>query len=333
MDAVPLVQTDAGNRLVGHLLQHYRRYLAGTRDPDVRYRDFQNHVVHVTDGYWGGAPRVAHQWYARLQRYLRSDRFSDAAHAAGVLSHYFTDPFQPLHTQQCPRSAVLHRPFEWTIQLAYDEVLDLWRDDQMRVVFHLSDRPQWLGEAILYGARFANRKYQRVLDQYQLSRAIEHPGQGLTLELRESMAEVFGIAITGWARVLERAALDAEATRCRPLPAASLVPALVDSIVRAPLAWVRGRASYHRQRSSVEALVAEYVRTGRLQQHLPTEVDVVQRVIQVYQVERAWRQQRVAPTAAPVNDRNPTSTSSILPFPQDSEAKPLKQPVRRGRAA
>ena len=192
-----MVQTDAGKRLVGHLLQHYRRYLTGSRDPDVRYRDFQNHVVHVTDGYWGGAPRVAHQWYDRLLRYLRSDRFSDAAHAAGVLSHYFTDPFQPLHTQLCPRAAVLHRPFEWTIQLAYDELLEGWRDDQMRVVFHLSDRPQWLGEAILHGARFANRKYQRILDHYQLSRAVQHPGQGLTIELRESMAEVFGSAVTG----------------------------------------------------------------------------------------------------------------------------------------
>ena len=69
LDALPLVQTDAGKRLVRLLLRHHHRYLAGATDPDLRFRDFQNHVVHVTDGYWGGAPRVAHQWYDRLQRY------------------------------------------------------------------------------------------------------------------------------------------------------------------------------------------------------------------------------------------------------------------------
>ncbi|CAN0424209.1 unnamed protein product, partial [Hapterophycus canaliculatus] len=95
IDALPLVGTDAGQRLVSQLLRHHSRYLTGAKDPDSRFRDFQNHVVHVDDGYWGGAPRVAHQWYDRLQKYLRQDRWSDAAHAAGVLSHYFTDPIQP----------------------------------------------------------------------------------------------------------------------------------------------------------------------------------------------------------------------------------------------
>ncbi|MEM9589655.1 MAG: DUF4332 domain-containing protein, partial [Planctomycetota bacterium] len=110
IDALRHIQTEPGRRLTGVLLRFHARYLAGAKDPDTRFRDFHNHVVHVNEGYWGGAPRVATQWHDRLRRYLRQNRFSDAAHAAGVLSHYFTDPIQPLHTAQSASEKVLHRP-------------------------------------------------------------------------------------------------------------------------------------------------------------------------------------------------------------------------------
>ena len=80
----------------------------------------------------------------------------------------------------------------------------------------------WLGEAILQGARFANRKYSQLLDDYDLDRGEKDPPAGLNAKLRASVAELFGLAITGWARVLERAAGDAEATRGNALPTASL---------------------------------------------------------------------------------------------------------------
>ena len=294
VDALPLVQTESGERLVGHLLRHYRRYLAGTQDPDRRFRDFQNHVVHVNDRFWGGAPRVAHQWYDRLLRYLRNDRFSDAAHAAGVLSHYFTDPFQPLHTQSCERGEVLHRPFEWSISQSYDAILECWQEDQMRVVFSLSDQPQWLGEAILHGARFANRKRERLLSEYDLCRAVKHPSDGLSVDLRASMAEIFGIAITGWARVIERTALDAEATRMRALPQAGSVVAITDAAWRAPIGWWKRARVYRRERQAVEALYEEFMKLGRLREHLPAEADIVRRVIEIYRQDLQWKQLRQA---------------------------------------
>ncbi len=197
IDAIALVQTEAGKRLISQLLYHHDRYLTGAKDPDIRFRDFQNHVVHVTDGYWGGAPRVAHIWYDRMQRYLRTDRFGDAAHAAGVLSHYFTDPFQPLHTQQCDREKILHRPIEWSITKSYHDIYRRWKQNELRIVFQLSGGPSWLGEAILHGARFANRKYWSLIENYDLDRGAKHAPAGLNDELRESLAELFGLSITG----------------------------------------------------------------------------------------------------------------------------------------
>jgi hypothetical protein len=295
---LPLVQTEAGQRLVGHLLCHYRRYLSGAIDPDVRFRDFQNHVVHVDEGYWGGAPRVAHRWYDRMLRYLRTDRFSDAAHAAGVLSHYFTDPMQPLHTHSCDREAVIHRPLEWSVLQSYESILADWKSDDMRVVFRLSDRSEWLGEAVLHGARFAHHKLARLLDGFDLAVAVRNPAQGLSPELRASMAEVFGIAITGWARVIERAARDAELNRGRELPQAGSWSATVNAMLLAPLSRWRRRGRYRRAQREVEALYEEYAAHGRLLGHLPTEVDVVQRVVQIYQREKRWKSSRQSPAMA-----------------------------------
>ena len=292
VDALPLVQTSAGKRLVSQLLRHHDRYLAGAQDPDVRFCDFQNHVIHVTDGYWGGAPRVAHKWYDRMQRYLREERFDDAAHAAGVLCHYFTDPLQPLHTQNCDRERILHRPIEWSINRSYKSIYRDWKQDHHRVVFQLSDGPGWLGEAILHGARFANRKYEQLLAEYDLIGALDQPRAGLNAHLRASLSEVIGLAVTGWARVLERAGADAEATRRRPLPTAPLPLATLVATGFIPLQLWRRRLTRKREQRDVELLVQEFTETGTLQTHLPVEVDIVHRVIKIYHEEQRWNEER-----------------------------------------
>lgn len=329
IDALPLVQTDAGKRLTSQLLRHHDRYLTGAKDPDTRFRDFQNHVVHVTDGYWGGAPRVAHIWYDRMQRYLRTDRFGDAAHAAGVLSHYFTDPLQPLHTQQCEQEKILHRPIEWSITKSYREIYRSWKEDELRVVFQLSGGPGWLGEAILHGARFANRKYSNLLNQYNLDRGAKDPAAGLNAELRDSIAELFGLAVTGLARVLERAAADAEATRREVLPTAGVTIPMLLATMRVPIKlWIK-RIEDKSERLAIQRLVAEFQRTGSLVHNLPREIDVVHRVNNVYQNEKRWKQDRLARQAskstvikiASVDD--PTAETDegpvILPFQPRSD--------------
>jgi hypothetical protein len=106
------------------------------------------------------------------------------------------------------------------------------------------------------------------------------------------MADLLGLLVTGWARVLERAALDAESTRCRPLPRAPLLPAIIDAAMFAPIAVWNRRRIHLREHQAVEDLYDEFIRLGRLRDHLPAEVDVVQRVIQVHQLERLWEQSR-----------------------------------------
>ena len=289
LDALPLVQTSAGKRLVRVLLRHHKRYLIGATDPDTRFRDFQNHVIHVRDGYWGGAPRMAHKWYDRLQRYLRTNRFSDAAHAAGVLSHYFTDPLQPLHTEHSDLEKVLHRPIEQSIYRAYSQIHKIWRESEMEVVFQLSNQVSWLGESMLHGSRFANRKCSMILDQYDLMSAVENPPAGLSLQAKNSLAELFGLAITGWARVLERAADEAEHDRGKKIPVQLIAPAVLTATVRGPVGLVQRQWADRREQREIVSMIEEYAHDGKLVHQIPDEVDIVHRVAGIYQSEKQWQ--------------------------------------------
>lgn len=289
LDALPLVQTPAGERLVRVLLRHHRRYLLGATDPDTRFRDYQNHVIHVKNGYWGGAPRMAHKWYDRMQRYLRTNRFSDAAHAAGVLSHYFTDPFQPLHTEYSELEKVLHRPIEQSIYRGYSEIYQLWRSSQMKVIFQLSNRVSWLGESMLHGSQYANRKFGVLLDQYDLMSAVENPRTGLSSDARNSLAEIFGLAITGWARVLERAAQEAEHEREKKIPFHLVSPSMLTSTCRAPFGLLQQYLGSRREQKEIISMIDEYANEGKLVHQTPAEIDVVHRVTDIYQSEKEWR--------------------------------------------
>ncbi len=298
IDALPRVQTEAGQRFVRHLMRHHDRYLTGAKDPDVRFRDFQNHVVHVADNYWGGAPRMAHKWYDRLQQAIERGDYREAAYATGVLSHYFTDPFQPLHTGQTPREGVVHRPIEWSINQSYESILSRWQDDELKVVFQLSDQPAWLGEAILHGARFAHRHYDMLVNTYRLERGVRKPTEGLTDEACDMLAQLFGLTITGWARVLERAASDAEARLGKPLPSAGVTMATVMATIKVPhRLWLR-KVESKAEREALELLIEEYRDTGKVVENLPAEVDVKQRVAKIYADEKLYRDRLAAKAEA-----------------------------------
>lgn len=317
VDALDRIATKQGRRLVTQLLRHHMRYLTGAKDPDVRFRDFQNHVIHVDDGYWGGAPRVASQWYDRLQKYLRQARYADAAHAAGVLSHYFTDPMMPLHTAQSPVEKVLHRPIEWSVTKSYGSLIQRWRDDPTRTVFELSDQPGWLGESMLYAARLAHAHYSELLNQYDLAAGSKQPPSGLNEDLQTRLSDLLGLAVTGWARVLERVAWEADQSGVT-IPRASVTLGTVLAGVRVPdRLWIR-RVAGKRQQSKVSAMVEEFRRTGDVVESLPSEQRIIARVRKIRHRERDYRARRelAARLAADEKraDESDDTPRAILPF-------------------
>ncbi|MGV3483082.1 MAG: zinc dependent phospholipase C family protein [Planctomycetaceae bacterium] len=292
IDALRLVQTDAGMRLRGLLLKHHEQYLSGATDPDTRFRDFHNHVIHVEDGYFGGATRAAMQWYDRTLRHLAAKRWEEAAYATGVLTHYFTDPLMPLHTAISERECLVHRPMEWSVFHAYDRILKHWTQDDLRLVFQLGDGEGWLGEAILKGARFSNRSYRRLVESYNADLGVEDPTAALDDEAIQIFAALFGLAITGLARLIERTASEAEDRTDELLPRVSLTMASVFAVLQIPeqLWLLRGEEKI--ERKTIEAIVGEYRLTGTVKRNLPTEIYIKQRVLQVRDREVAWNARR-----------------------------------------
>lgn len=311
MDALPIVQTPPGHRFVSILLRHYDRYLIGTTDPDDRFCDFQNHVIHMDQGEWGGAPHMARRWYDEILRNLKTENYGDAAHAAGVLSHYFVDPLQPLHTRQSPRSRIIHRPLEWSVNQEYDDILRRWIENDLRIVFQLSRGPNWLGDAIIHCARHSSAQFESVVHEYDMTAAADRIADGLNDRLRMTLAGLFGLSITGWARVLERAAAEAESLRRNPLSQTSIAPSYLTATLRIPLQKWLTHLEYRLQLRDMEDLFREYRRRGKLSRHLPNEVDIIQRVAEVYADEQRYAQQRTSiRKSASVAANHPT----IVPF-------------------
>jgi len=293
LDALPLIKTNGGKRLAGQLLKHYRPYLVGAKAPDKEFRDFRNHVLHVQDNHWGGAAKTAQKWYDQLVISIRRANWSEVAYNAGVLSHYFTDPLMPLHTAQSDIESVVHRPLEWSVTKSYDRILRRYRRGDHRVLFETTHGPQWLSEAVTQGAEIANRHYDELIQRYDLEAGTRRPEDGFDSESIEILAGLFGIAITGWAHILERATIEANVD----IPPASLSMSSLVASISMPVAWIVRRIESSSEQKAVKAIFEEFRTTGKVVNNLPVEIKVVH---QERQRDRAKESPAVVPKTIPI---------------------------------
>ncbi|OYP34920.1 zinc dependent phospholipase C family protein [Rhodopirellula sp. MGV] len=289
IDALSGVKTPAGKRLALWLLRHYPRYLQGSIDPDVRFRDFHNHVLHVRDGNWGGATRVAHQWYHKLHHHLHRERFDKAAHAAGVLTHYVSDVIQPLHTVSEPAEAVIHRPFEWTVDRSYNQILRHRDRHGISVRLGLADDSAWLGSLMMHSARHASKKVTELTRRYRLDEAVHQPKAALDMALLDSLAELFALTLTAIAAIIDRVANETEAFTGYPLPDCGLTLATCRATSTAPIGVAKTTLKSFFDKRQIRRLASEYSREGTLVEYLPPEIDIKRRVIEVYHQERSLK--------------------------------------------
>ncbi len=271
VDAIPLVATDSGRRLGSQLLRHHQAYLRGAKAPDKEFRDFRNHVLHVDDKHWGGAPKLAQEWYANFVRKIRQQRWKEAAYCGGVLSHYFTDPIMPLHTAQSPEESVVHRPLEWSVTKSYERILRHYRGSGQQVVFDLTDEAGWLADAVTRSAELAHAHYGELIQRYDLANGCKRPETGLDEHLIDVLSGLFGVAITGWARIIERAAEQATSQ----IPRSALSLASLVATFKMPVGWILRRIESKAEQQAVRAIFAEYAETGTVVKNLPLEVKSV----------------------------------------------------------
>jgi hypothetical protein len=287
-------------------LANYEQYLTGSKAPDDVFKDFKNHVLHVEQNFWGGATLSARAWYTKTVTALNQGNWPDAIYNAGVLSHYFTDPFQPFHTDQCEAEGKVHRAAEWSIAKSYEELQTILEHDLGGYPqYELSERPDWLEEAIRVGAMEAHASYRVCIDHYDLSRGIKNPPSGLDQEMKDRLARLIGLASVGFSRVLERAFEEAAVTP--PDVAISLHAFL--ATLKIPLNWIMRKIIDAHERAIVESIYLEVHEKGKAVDSLPEDEKVV-RKLHAQEVLRIPMRELDAEPAGPTGSLFGTGTPS-----------------------
>ena len=323
LDALCRLQGPDAERWRNLHLKHAQTYLEGSKAPDKQFKDFKNHVLHVRDGYWGGAPEKAEAWYGKLVTALRGEAWSDAAYAAGVLSHYYTDPIQPFHTAQSEAENAIHRACEWSISRSYDELAKLGRERFARTDVAVPEGGSWLKDMVCRGAETSNRYYEKLIAHYDIHRGTVDPPTGLDDAARVLVAELLTYASTGLARILERAFSESGATP----PAVSLTLEAFIATLQVPSKWIEKRLTNAEDRAVVHAMYEELQTTGRVEATLP-EDDRVVRDLYVLQVAEPRADKLAEARAKRISSAEPaTKPSPVAPAasaPAAASASPLR---------
>lgn len=307
-------------------LKHAERYLEGSKAPDNAFKDFRNHVLHVRDGYWGGALEKAEEWYAALCAALEREDWSEAVWSAGVLSHYVTDPIQPFHTGQSGAENSIHRAAEWSISRCYDALRAEGLAAHGSMAMTAGQGSTWLRELVLGGAEKANAHYETLIAHYDLDKGVSDPPAGLDLVSRKILGELLVYAASAFAAVLDRAF---EETAAAP-PEVDLGLDTVLAAVRIPAKALARRLADAEDRRIVTAMYDELLATGRVDATLP-EDDRMVRDLHAAEVEAPRQARRAAERASAVaGGAAPSPTAAAAPeAPPEARLAPLSAPAPR----
>lgn len=252
-------------------LSRAKLLLEGSKEPDKSFKDFSNHVLHPglgpDDADWGGAPGAAENWYARLVEKLERRAWDDAVHAAGVLSHYVSDPLMPLHTGSSDEETQMHRGAEWSVSRDFEA---LWEAAEP-ISPELQSGDHWLDALIRDGARGAFGQYGPLIASYDLARGARLPEEGYDAAGREIISRQLGRAAAAISAVIDRAISEAGVAP----PAVNLTTRAVIATLGVPAAWVAKKLTDSADRAAVRRIYAEIATTGRLERNVPAECRVV----------------------------------------------------------
>ena len=266
LDALKHLEGTNMDRWTDAIISQHAAYLEGAKAPDDDFKDFKNHVLHVRDNFWGGAVHSANHWYGQLVDHLRGEEWKEAAYAAGVLSHYYSDPLMPFHTGQTEAEGAVHRAAEWSVTKSYESLRKLI--DEKLGGYPTVDVPNtddWLGDMVRNGAKLSNQYYELLIDHYNLAVGVKDPPNGFDDVAREAIAKCLAHATIGLARILEKAF---EESLAAPPEVKLTLPALLATI-NVPYQQIVRKLADSKDRKEVEAIFREVQETGKALHSLP----------------------------------------------------------------
>ena len=322
LDALRHLQCDDAAQWTDLLISEHAAYLEGAKAPDDDFKDFKNHVLHVKENFWGGAVSSTEHWYGTFIDHLRSSEWKDAAYAAGVLSHYYSDPQMPFHTGQTEAEGAVHRAAEWSVTKSYEKLRTLLEQElggYPRVAMSAADN--WLEEMVKAGAVMANQYYDLLIDHYDLAVGVKDPPAGLDRVAQEAIARCLGHATIGFARILERAF---EESTIRA-PEVTLTMKAVLATINVPIRTVVNRLADAKDRKVVEAIYQEVQETGKAVHSLPESEKLV-RQFHAAEVRKVSMMVLNAEPARPAGQRFGKPLHDQKTLVQQASAQPVRKP-------
>lgn len=304
LDALKRLTSPDAERWRRLFLKHAETYLTGSKAPDKEFKDFRNHVLHVEDNYWGGAPEKAAQWYDRFVTALKDHSWDEAAYCAGVLSHYYTDPIHPFHTAQSEEESNIHRAVEWSISKSYDNLRKAGEKAHPSLAVVLPTGDDWVKAFVIDGAETSNRHYAALIAHYDFDQGVADPPAGLTPRCRTIIAELLIYAAEGFARLLDRAFVEAGVTP----PDVALTAETVVASLKIPVRWVEKKLADSEDRAAVRAMFDELNQTGRVDTTL-SEDDRAIRDLHAKEVAAPRARQKAETRRARLAQRSSTDTA------------------------
>lgn len=275
LDALTNLAVPGRDEWVKLFLKHSERYLEGSKDPDKVFKDFRNHVLHVGDNYWGGAPDKCREWYDDLVSSLVKEEWADAVYSAGVLSHYFTDPIMPFHTAQSEAESAIHRAAEWSVSKSYGALKKLGDDEfRMMVVLPPDETVDFAADMVREGAEVSHRYYSHLIAHYNFDRGVVRPEEGYNELGQKILAELLQYAARGFAVVLGEAI---KASGKAP-PKVNLTAETMVAGLKIPLKWVLRKMDDAEDKRLVQAIYDEFHETGKVVDNLPEDDALIKKL-------------------------------------------------------
>ncbi|WP_213271215.1 DUF4332 domain-containing protein [Hyphomonas sp.] len=296
-DALSLLEGEKADGWKSLMLVHHEHLLKGAKAPDDTFKDFKNHVLHVGEGEWGGARAKAAEWYAVAVDLLRRKRWSEAAWALGVLSHYYADPIQPFHTGQTEAEGVIHRAVEWSIAKSRPEI-DARIAEQGYPDVKIPAGLGFVSDMVREGAQRSHAYYNVFIDHYDIDAGVADPPAGLDETMRSAIVELVAYATAGFAAIMSRAIEEAAVSP----PRVNLTLQGYIETLDIPLRWITAKLEDIGDRRQVEKMYKEFRKTGKVIRTLP-EDDKLIREMHAKEVRRISIKQLNAEPAAPIGTK------------------------------
>ena len=322
MDALSLIASDEADKWKDLFLVHHEHLLEGAKAPDSKFKDFRNHVLHISEGEWGGAPGKAMEWYATAVDHLRRKQWSKAAYALGVLSHYYADPIQPFHTGQTEEEGTMHRAVEWSIAKSRDKI-----DARIETLGYpdvpVPEGAGFVADMVRNGARLSHPHYQTFIDHYDLDVGVKDPPAGLDETMFDAIVELVAYATAGFGAIMSRAIEEAAVSP----PKTNLTLQGYIETLDIPIRWVTAKLSDAADKRTVTRMYKEYQKTGKVIRTLP-EDDKAIRKMHAKQVLRVPLKQLDKQELGPIGSKNKAVEERLLNAliePEAEEAAPVEE--------